>query len=409
MKDLDNKTEEEFIKKMMNGVSNYEYDDDKNMFENFNSNNNKNINIKLNINNNNIKNNKNKINNNSINNNANNNNNNISKKQIDHKNLSTNNVIEEKKKKEEENKIKKEEEQKKKKEEENKIKKEEENKKIEELEKNFTENKNFSKKLSHLYTEYTNAKKYLEKISSTKSKEAEKYALKSMELIKKLKNNKTIDESTLPKEITPEFIFNEPIKIRNEKFITAINIIKIKIDEAEKIKNETENEFKKLTNAQFNIRKNEIETIRIKLKNNVDKFKFILKIYLEASRNEWTPAPIIEEKEIDIRKEKFNENCPLNHFILNLSDLSGFNKGTIKIKMKIGENNIEKEFKKTNFTFNQNIQINEKDLICLPKNTLTIGLLTQKKTGFFCCSSNKFEPYGILEFKFDEFRTLWDT
>ena len=72
--------------------------------------------------------------------------------------------------------------------------------------------------------------------------------------------------------------------------------------------------------------------------------------------------------------------------------------------MKIGENNIEEEFKKTNFTFNQNIQINQKDLIRIPKNTLTIGLLQQKKTGFFCCSSIELEPYGILEFKFDEFK-----
>jgi hypothetical protein len=72
--------------------------------------------------------------------------------------------------------------------------------------------------------------------------------------------------------------------------------------------------------------------------------------------------------------------------------------------MKIGENNIEKEEKNTNFTFKQNIQINPKDLIRLPKNTLTIGLLKQKKTGFFCCSSIELEPYAILEFKFDEFK-----
>ncbi len=131
-----------------------------------------------------------------------------------------------------------------------------------------------------------------------------------MESIKKLDKNKTIDESTLPKEITPEFIFNEPIKKRNEKFLTAIHIIKKKLDEAENIKNETENGFKKLTNAQFKKRKNEIKQICIKLKNNVDKYKFIFKKYSEASRNEWTPAPICEEREIEIQKEKFNENCP---------------------------------------------------------------------------------------------------
>ena len=225
-----------------------------------------------------------------------------------------------------------------------------------------------------------------------------------MDSIKKLDKNKTIDESTLPKEITPEFIFNEPIKKRNEKFLTAIHIIKKKLDEAENIKNETENGFKKLTNAQFKKRKNEIKQICIKLKNNVDKYKFIFKKYSEASRNEWTPAPICEEREIEIQKEKFNENCPLNHFILNLSDLSGFKKGIIKIEMKIGENNIEKEYKKSNFNFDQNIQINEKDLMRLPKNTLTIGLLVQKKVGFFCCATNEIEPYAMLEFKFDEFK-----
>ena len=72
--------------------------------------------------------------------------------------------------------------------------------------------------------------------------------------------------------------------------------------------------------------------------------------------------------------------------------------------MKIGEQNIEKEFRKINFNFDQNIQINDKDLLRLTKNTLTIGLFSQKKIGFLCCASTELEPFGMLVFKFEEFK-----
>ena len=141
---------------------------------------------------------------------------------------------------------------------------------------------------------------------------------------------KEIKLEKLPKEIDYEFIYGMSTQERNEKFNQVLK--KLKQDELKdknKLKNEIE-EKKKNPPSQFKKNKKKFKETLDELKENVLKDEFYYKIYNEAYKNKWCPAPILEEIEEEEKFIKEEKTIPENTLLIMINEIKG-----LDIKKKI--------------------------------------------------------------------------
>ena len=82
---------------------------------------------------------------------------------------------------------------------------------------------------------------------------------------------------------------------RNERFNQVLTKLKEdELNDKNKLNNELE-EMKKIPTEQFEKNQKKFEDILDVLKENVQKDEFYYKIYNEAYKNKWCPAPILKE------------------------------------------------------------------------------------------------------------------
>ena len=199
--------------------------------------------------------------------------------------------------------------------------------------KNQPEKKNLKKEIEERIKEYELAIEYFKnneyKEEQIKKGEEDKKIL--IESLEKINKGEKIDDKSIPKEITPEYIYGYSNDERLKKYYDLI--IKI-IEEKKKLKEELNNEIKelkKLNDNQIMSMENDILSDFENLKRKKEKYDEIIKILREDFMNKWIPAPLYSEKMEDIKLENIKEDIP--------------------------ENTLRIEFKKTDYLKNKKILI----------------------------------------------------
>jgi len=125
-------------------------------------------------------------------------------------------------------------------------------------------------------------------------------------------NSSEVDEKSIPKEITPEYINGCSNDERIKKYFEIITKI---INEKQKLQTELENEIKelkKLNKDQILTMKEEIQNDFEKIKNKKIKYDEIINILKEDFQNKWIPAPLHSETNENTEIIKKNEDVPEN-------------------------------------------------------------------------------------------------
>ena len=185
---------------------------------------------------------------------------------------------------------------------------------------NFKQKENSDKKdldkiIEERIKEYDSAIEYFKENELTsqliKGEEDKKILVESLEKIKAGKTEE-INEKTIPKEITYEYINGYSNDERIKKYFEIITKI---IAEKEKLQTELENEIKelkKLNKNQILSMKEDIHKDFEKIKNKKLKYDEIINILKEDFQNKWIPAPLFSESEENVSVEIINEDVPEN-------------------------------------------------------------------------------------------------
>ena len=217
---------------------------------------------------------------------------------------------------------------------------------------------------------------------------------------------KEIKVEKLPKEIDYEFIYGMSTKERNERFNQVLK--KLKQDELKdknKLKNEIE-EKKKIPPSQFKKNQKKFKETLDELKENVLKDEFYYKIYNEAYKNKWCPAPILEEIEEEEKFIKEEKTIPENTLLIKINEIKGLD---VKKKYKIellcqydSENTLKDEIKgkPQNIVYEKQISLEKNRMKFLIKKSLILKLI-EISFIFMCCK--KENEIGYLEIYFKDF------
>jgi hypothetical protein len=155
-------------------------------------------------------------------------------------------------------------------------------------------------------------------------------------------NSSEVNEKTIPKEITPEYINGYSNDERIKKYFEIITKI---INEKQKLQTELENEIKelkKLNKNQILSMKEEIQNDFEKIKNKKIKYDEIINILKEDFQNKWIPAPLYSETNENTEIIKKNEDVPENtlRVIFGKTNYLKYNKKVV-IKAFIPDTNYE--------------------------------------------------------------------
>ena len=230
----------------------------------------------------------------------------------------------------------------------NKIVKEEEQKKQEEKKQEIEKKKSINEKeeallyLKGLLEEYKSVKEYFRKNNFlTKEKDAiEKYN-KIENSLKIFEQGSLISYESLPKPISPEYLYGCSMSERDSVFQDVINsFIQRKNILEENVKNQILI-YKNLDRENFLlVKKNVMEKLE-RDKADIIKLGNIVDLYKEKKNNKWIPPPEITKK-MELRKvEKINyENCKYK-IIIHMTKAYYYNTNNnfaIKLSLKINDN-----------------------------------------------------------------------
>ena len=179
----------------------------------------------------------------------------------------------------------------------------------------ISDKKDLKKIIEDRIKEYELAIKYFKSNdleSQLKKGEEDKQIL--IDSLKKINsgNSSEVNEKTIPKEITPEYINGYSNDERIKKYFEIITKI---INEKQKLQTELENEIKelkKLNKNQILSMKEEIQNDFEKIKNKKIKYDEIINILKEDFQNKWIPAPLYSETNENTVIIKKNEDVPEN-------------------------------------------------------------------------------------------------
>ena len=190
--------------------------------------------------------------------------------------------------------------------------KEKENKQIKEMEKmdNWDKGRNEVKKyINGLLSEYKAAADYFNKNNLKQQEEdAIQKLIQTQKILNHFDQGYSVYYDSLPKPITPEYIYNCSTEKRNSLFqIILSKYINDKKDLEDNIKQEILN-YKKLDTITFSKIKDSVMKKLKSEKEKVDKLKKVIKILEDRFNNIWTPPPdFSEDLENDsVRKISFD-------------------------------------------------------------------------------------------------------
>ena len=178
---------------------------------------------------------------------------------------------------------------------------------------NKEEKEKYQKYINALVKEYTEAKEYFKKTGFEKQLSKAREDLKVLVYAKQkidYKNYKEVKLSSLPKPITPEYIFGYTEKERMEKFKVVLSqLIKDKNDIEQKMKSILE-KLQKLKRKELEKAKDAVKPKLDELKEKKEKIAKLMDGLKEKFKDKWTPAPLYENCTVQEQIEKISfEGC----------------------------------------------------------------------------------------------------
>ena len=211
--------------------------------------------------------------------------------------------------------------------------------------KNYKNNANESEEvkmyIKGLLDEYKAAKEYFNKNGFTlQEKDASEKVNLLQNYLYKYEQYSFVDYESLPKPISPEYIYNIPISKRNSIFQENIEQYNEKKNELEaSLKNEVI-KYQKMDKKTFQLLKNDIMSKLENEKSRIDKYKQIIEVFQKRYNNIWTPLPEFTRSLEFVKSEKITFEGCIFKMILHTTKNNYYNdknRFTIKFNMKVND------------------------------------------------------------------------
>ena len=211
--------------------------------------------------------------------------------------------------------------------------------------KNYKNNANESEEvkmyIKGLLDEYKAAKEYFNKNGFTlQEKDASDKVNLLQNYLYKYEQYSFVDYESLPKPISPEYIYNCPVSQRNSIFQEIIEQYNEKKNELEaSLKNEVI-KYQKMDKKTFQLLKNDIMSKLENEKSRIDKYKQIIEVFQKRYNNIWTPLPEFTRSLEFVKSEKITFEGCIFKMILHTTKNNYYNdknRFTIKFNMKVND------------------------------------------------------------------------
>ena len=211
--------------------------------------------------------------------------------------------------------------------------------------KNYKNNANESEEvkmyIKGLLDEYKAAKEYFNKNGFTlQEKDASDKVNLLQNYLYKYEQYSFVDYESLPKPISPEYIYNIPTSKRNSTFQEIIEQYNEKKNELEaSLKNEVL-KYQKMDKKTFQLLKNDIMSKLENEKSRIDKYKQIIEVFQKRYNNIWTPLPEFTRSLEFVKSEKITFEGCIFKMILHTTKNNYYNdknRFTIKFNMKVND------------------------------------------------------------------------
>ena len=211
--------------------------------------------------------------------------------------------------------------------------------------KNYKNNANESEEvkmyIKGLLDEYKAAKEYFNKNGFTlQEKDASDKVNLLQNYLYKYEQYSFVDYESLPKPISPEYIYNIPTSKRNSIFQEIIEQYNEKKNELEaSLKNEVL-KYQKMDKKTFQLLKNDIMSKLENEKSRIDKYKQIIEVFQKRYNNIWTPLPEFTRSLEFVKSEKITFEGCIFKMILHTTKNNYYNdknRFTIKFNMKVND------------------------------------------------------------------------
>ena len=163
--------------------------------------------------------------------------------------------------------------------------------------------------INTLIKEYTEAKEYFKRNGQEQLANKSRQDLKILISAKQKVDSgryKEVKLNTLPKAITPEYIYGYTENERMQKFKNILSqLIKDKNDIDEKMKSILE-KMKKLRKRELEKAKEAVKPKLDEMKQKKDNYTKLIDILKEKFKDKWTPAPLYEKVMVEDRIEKIS-------------------------------------------------------------------------------------------------------
>ena len=192
-----------------------------------------------------------------------------------------------------------------------------------------------------LLDEYNAAKGYFNKNGLTHQEQDATRKYNCLEnILKEFEQATKINYESLPKPITPEYIYNCPVQKRNAIFKEIIDDYKKrKVDLELSIKNEIL-KYQKLDSETFALIKNEVISKLENDRKKVEKYKKVIEAIEDRYNNKWTPAPEITKDKKFGEYEKISFEGCVYKLIIHPTKTNYYNSSNnlvLRLTMKINE------------------------------------------------------------------------
>ena len=211
--------------------------------------------------------------------------------------------------------------------------------------KNYKNNANESEEvkmyIKGLLDEYKAAKEYFNKNGLiNQEKDANEKVNLLQNYLYKYEQYSFVDYESLPKPISPEYIYNIPTSKRNSIFQEIIEQYNEKKNELEaSLKNEVI-KYQKMDKKTFQLLKNDIMSKLENEKSRIDKYKQIIEVFQKRYNNIWTPLPEFTRSLEFVKSEKITFEGCIFKMILHTTKNNYYNdknRFTIKFNMKVND------------------------------------------------------------------------
>ena len=246
-----------------------------------------------------------------------------------------------------------------------------------------TTNADIVNQLQLRLNEYKSAYEYFKSNSlSTQEKDALSKTQLLQQLLQKANKGETIPLSTLPKQITKEYIYGYPLQDK-------VNRLKLLLQEKIQHRNHLNTELQKAEKHLAQLDKASLKKIDQVLQKEISKRKTDLNAVIkeidmlkQIATSQWTPAPLIAKKEKEIKKEIINDKIPLNVLQVHIGNTT-YDKDKVYVQITItysGKVQTHKVQEATKGQFNQVVQFtfDKKEFKALYRNNIDIKIYRKK-------------------------------